>query len=363
MRILIINLGSTSSKIAVYEEEQELFVQSVSHDASTLASLHGPEAHRAYRAQMLAQVLAQHDMAPESLDAVCSRGGPLKPVPSGTYRIDENVVSDATDPNVGGIHPSCMGVTIAFELSRKYGIPAYFVDPVSTDEMIEEARYTGYRGMERRSLFHALNHKSMARKAAACLGKPYEQVNLIGLHMGGGLSAAAHQKGRFIDVFNVRDEGAFGMDRGGSLPVTDVVDLCYSGLSRDEVRSRLIRRSGVCSYLETKDFREVELRIEHGDREAEAVFRAMIYQYAKDIGALAAVMHFEVDGIFLTGGIAYSRRVCEAIKAYVGKLAPVIELPGENEMESLALGALRVLRGEQAERVYGKALCAERSSK
>ncbi|MBR6267605.1 MAG: butyrate kinase, partial [Selenomonadaceae bacterium] len=279
------------------------------------------------------------------LDAICSRGGPLKPVESGVYLIDDEAIKDAADPEIGGRHPSALGVVIAGELSNKLNIPAYFVDPVSTDELVDEARYSGYKGIPRDGLFHALNQKSMARKVAVELGKPYEELNLIGIHMGGGVCVAAHRKGRVIDAYNVTEDGCFSMDRCGNLPTTDLLKLAYSGIPYDELKKKLTTQGGVYSYLGTKDFKEVERKVYAGDEEAIGVFNAMVFQHVKCIGAMAAIMKFEVDAIFLTGGIAHSKMMCSALKSYTDGFAKTFILPGENEMQSLADGVMRVAKG------------------
>ena len=227
------------------------------------------------------------------------------------------------------------------------GIPSFFVDPVCVDEMTEVAHYAGFAGFRRLCQFHALNHKSIGRKAAQELGKAYEDVNLIVCHLGGGVSVGAHQHGRVVDVYNVKDEGSMGMDRGGGLPVNQLVDYCFSGKTKEEVKRTLGRRSGMFSYLGTTDFRVVCARKAEGDAEAAAAYQALVYQLSKDIGAMAAVLHFDVDAIVYTGGMAYEQSFCDDITACVGKIAPVLRLPGEEEMRSLAEGALRVLRGQQ----------------
>lgn len=355
MNILIVNLGATSSKIAVYDDNKELFTKNIAHDNAELNQLASHEEQLAFRKRMILETLGAAGWEMESIAAVCSRGGPLKAVESGTYRIDGEVVKDAANPVIGGRHPAGLGVEIAWQLAQEYQIPAYFADPVSTDELIDEARLTGLKGMYRDSMFHALNQKSAARQTAALLGKRYEEVNLIGVHMGGGVSVAAHRKGRVIDNFNTVVEGCFSMDRPGSLPTTEVVELCFSGMGKQEIRKLLHTQAGVSSHLGTKDFREVEERVKAGDKEADRVFRAMVYQHAKCIGAMAAALHNEVDAVFLTGGIAHSAMMCDSIKEYVGKLAPVIELPGENEMKSLADCVVRVCDGEPV-KVYGPAV-------
>ena len=354
MKVLVINLGATSSKIAVYEERQELFVKTVSHRTEELKEK-STEEQLLFRQELIVRELKEAGYDLHTFAAAISRGGSLKPVESGTYLIDENVLKDAENPLVGGRHASCLGIIIAHELSEQYSFPAYIADPVSVDELRDEARLTGVKGMHRISMFHALNQKAMARKAAAMLGKSYEEVNLIGVHMGGGVSIAAHEKGRTVDNFNTADEGSFCMDRPGSLPTAQVIDLCYSGkMKKDELKLWLLKKSGVYSHLGITDFLTLEKMIDGGNQEAKAVYEAMVYQQAKCVGAMAAAMKFQVDAVFLTGGIAHSRRMCDDMKSYLGALAPVLELPGENEMESLAECVLRVLNGETA-KCYGAA--------
>lgn len=355
MKTLIINLGATSSKIAIYESENELFTKTISHDTSLMNQIKSHNEQLEFRKNTILNTLKIAGFTMEIIEAICSRGGPLKAVESGTYEIDPEVVKDAANPYVGGRHPSALGVEIAWQLAKEYHIPAYFADPVSTDELIDEARLTGLKGMCRDSMFHALNQKSAARQTACILGKRYNEVNLIGLHMGGGVSVAAHCHGSVIDNYNTMNEGCFSMDRPGSLPTMDVIELCFSGMSKPEIRKLIQSQSGVYSHLGTKDFKEAENRIKAGDAEAEKVFKAMVYQHAKCIGAMASALRYEVDAIFLTGGIAHSRMMCDGIKSYVGKLAPVIELPGENEMKSLADCVVRVLEGEPV-KDYGQAI-------
>lgn len=345
MKVLVINPGATSTKLAVFDETAELLRISIDHSAADLA----PFAHVAdqmpWRRDLILRALDEKNVSIREMDAVCGRGGLLRHIPSGTYRVNDAVIRDILDPPYGE-HAANLGAYIAKELADPLGIPAYFVDPVCVDELSDLARVSGLKGVERQSFFHALNHKSVARKAAAQLGKPYEALNLIVAHLGGGVSVAAHEKGRVVDNFNVKDDGSMGLDRGGALPVNAIVDLCYSGKSRAEVKSLLGSGAGVYSYLGTKDFREVECRAFGGDSEALTVFRALAYQLGKDIGAMAAVMRFRVDAIVYTGGMAYSERFCDEISSYVSAVAPVLRLPGEEEMRALAEGALRVLHGE-----------------
>ncbi len=347
MKILVLNPGATSTKIAVYEDETEVFCETIRHTQEELAGFRHVIDQLDFRRELVMETLRAHGFSRADFASVCSRGGLLKHIPSGTYRISDAVLQDIYHPPYGE-HASSLGPVIAKQLADLAGITAFLVDPVSVDEMIPLARVSGYNGMERESFFHALNQKAVARKASAQLGKAYEEVNLIVAHMGGGVSVAAHEKGRVIDLFNVKDDGSFSMDRGGALPVNAVVKLCFSGLSQQEIKRLLGTESGVYSYLGTRDFREVEARMLSGDEQAALIFRAMAYQHAKDIGALAAVLRFDVDAIVLTGGIAYSSRFCDELSGYVQKIAPIIRIPGEEEMRALAEGALRVLHGEPA---------------
>ncbi|PKM38981.1 MAG: butyrate kinase [Firmicutes bacterium HGW-Firmicutes-9] len=347
MRILVINPGATSTKIAVYEDEAEVFSASLTHAAEELSGFSRVVDQLPLREGLVRSALTEAGYSPASFDAVASRGGLVRHIPSGTYEIDDQVIHDIYNPPFGE-HASSLGPVIARRIADEAKIPALLVDPVSVDELQPLARVTGLKGMERESFFHALNQKAVARKVAADLGKPYESLNLIIVHMGGGVSVAAHEKGRVVDVYNVKDEGSFSLDRAGGLPVNALVNLCYSGVTKQELKRKLSFEAGVFSYLGTRDFREVQQRMVDGDAEAKLIFQAMAYQHAKDIGAMAAVLKYAVDAIVLTGGIAHSELFCAEIGSYVEKIAPMLRYPGEEEMRALALGALRVLRGEAA---------------
>lgn len=347
MRILIINPGATSTKIAVYQDETEAFSASISHAPEELSGFIHIVDQLPLREGLVRAALMKAGYSPADFDAVCSRGGLVRHIPSGTYQINDAVIYDIYHPPFGE-HASSLGPLIARSIADEAGIPAYLVDPVSVDELQPIARISGLFGMERESFFHALNQKAVARKVAGDLGKPYESLNLIIAHMGGGVSVAAHEKGRVVDVYNVKDEGSFSLDRAGGLPVNALVNLCFSGVSKQDLKRKLSFEAGVYSYLGTHDFREVERRMLAGDEQAAMIYRAMAYQHAKDIGAMAAVLRFQVDAIVFTGGIANSERFCAEIASYIEKIAPVLRYPGEEEMRALALGALRVLRGETA---------------
>ena len=347
MRIFVINPGATSTKLAVFEDERPVWSRTVEHSEADLRPYARVVDQLPYRRALIEEALRAGGFRMADFDAVAARGGLLRHIPSGTYAVNDRMLHDIYEPPYGE-HASNLGAVLARELADEARIPAYITDPVCTDELTEVARVTGLKGMERQSFFHALNQKAMARRAAAQLGKPYEALRLIVVHMGGGVSVAAHDCGRVVDVYNVKDEGSFSMDRGGSLPVNALVNLCFSGKTKAEVKKLLGSEAGVYSYLGTRDFRAVEDRAFSGDAEARLIFDALVYQHCKDIGAMGAVLSFRVDGIVLTGGMANSKRLCAAITERVGTLAPVLVLPGEAEMEALALGALRVLRGEPA---------------
>lgn len=346
MKVLVINPGSTSTKIAIYEEETVIYSETIDHEAADLVPFSCVLEQLDYRKGLILRALEKAGYALTDLDAVSGRGGFMKHIPSGTYRVTDGVVEAMHQPLHE--HASNLGPLLARELADRAGIPAFFVDPVSVDEITDVARVTGMEGMERESFFHCLNHKGVARKVARQLGKTYETCNLVVCHLGGGVTSAAHLKGRAVDVTNIYDEGCFSMDRAGALPVHQLVDLCFSGRSREEILMQLATSGGVVSYLGTRDFRTVQqMAFEQGNEKAKRVFDAMVYQLSKDIAALSSVMCMEVDAIVLTGGMAYSDLFCSAVEARVGRIAPVLRFPGEMEMLSLAQGALRVLHGEE----------------
>ena len=351
MKVLVINPGATSTKVAVFEEEQELLKKSIVHTAQELEGFDRVIDQADFRQRAVLEAVAEGGFRLEDFDAVCGRGGLYRPIPSGTYAVSDRVMQDVEQAPYGE-HPSNLGAYLARRIGDLVGIPAFFVDPVCVDEMTEVAHVSGFAEFRRLSQFHALNQKSVGRKAARRLGKSYEEARLIVCHLGGGVSVAAHDHGRVVDVFNVKDEGAMGMDRGGGLPVNQLIDYCYAGRSREEVKRTLGRRSGMLSYVGTTDFREICARVVSGDERFTAAYRALVYQLAKDIGAMAAGLHFGGDAIVYTGGMAYEQFFCDDITAYVGRLAPVLRFPGEEEMRALAEGTLRVLHGEAQAETY-----------
>ena len=351
MKVLVINPGATCTKIAVFDEDKQVFKKGIDHSAQELDQFDRVIDQADYRQKAILDAVAESGYQLSDFDAVCGRGGLYRAIPSGTYAVSDAVMRDVEQAPYGE-HPSNLGAYLAKKLGDMVGIPAFFVDPVCVDEMTEVAHISGFREFRRQSLFHALNQKATARKAAEQMGKRYEDVKLIVCHLGGGVSVAAHDHGRVVDVFNVKDEGAMGLDRGGSLPVNALINYCYSGKSKEEVKRIFGRQSGMFSYVGTTDFREICAKVVEGDPKFVQAYEALVYQLAKDIGAMAAVLHFDVDAIVYTAGMAYEEFFCNDISKYVAKLAPIIRLPGEEEMRSLAEGALRVLHGEQEAGVY-----------
>ena len=351
MKVLVINPGATSTKIAVFDEDKQVFKKGIDHSAQELDQFDRVIDQADYRQKAILDAVAESGYQLSDFDAVCGRGGLYRAIPSGTYAVSDAVMRDVEQAPYGE-HPSNLGAYLAKKLGDMVGIPAFSVDPVCVDEMTEVAHVSGFREFRRQSLFHALNQKATARKAAEQMGKRYEDVKLIVCHLGGGVSVAAHDHGRVVDVFNVKDEGAMGLDRGGSLPVNALINYCYSGKSKEEVKRIFGRQSGMFSYVGTTDFREICAKVVEGDPKFVQAYEALVYQLAKDIGAMAAVLHFDVDAIVYTAGMAYEEFFCNDISKYVAKLAPIIRLPGEEEMRSLAEGALRVLHGEQEAGVY-----------
>lgn len=350
--ILVINPGSTSTKVAVYRNEAPLFVESCSHQPEELGRSPRVMDQFDIRRRVVDTALSGRGFDMKTLSAVACRGGRLKPLASGTYLVNDRMINDARR-GLQGEHASNLACVIGDGIARPLGIEAYVVDPVSVDELDDVARLSGVRHIPRNSLSHALNMKAIARKAAEDLGKPYPEARLVVAHIGGGGSVSVHVDGRMVDLFNSDKEGAFAAERAGCVPSLDLVDLCFSGrFTKDEVVRQLVGQGGLMSHLGTKDAREVERRIAEGDRHAALVFQAMAYQFAKAIGALAASVGGRLNGIAITGGMAHSESLVSMIRERVDFLAPVRVYPGENELESLAAGVLRVLRNQEAPKVY-----------
>lgn len=353
-RILTLNPGSTSTKVALFEDETELWSDTQRYDADLVRTFANIMDQESFRLDAVRQALARHETPVSSLDAVVGRGGLLKPIPGGTYSVNPAMIEDLKNCRWGA-HASNLGAPMAARLAAEAGHErAFIVDPVVVDELVPEARLSGIPEIERRSIFHALNQKAVARRAARELGKAYTEVNLVIAHMGGGISVGAHERGRVIDVNNALDgEGPFSPERAGSLPAGELVRLCFSGTyGLDQIMKKLVGGGGLVAHLGTNDLREVERRIDEGDEKAGRVYEAMAYQVAREIGARAAVLKGQVDAVVLTGGLAYSSRFTDRIASRVAFIAPVRIYPGEDESAALAQGALRVLKGEEQPRQY-----------
>lgn len=352
-RLLIINPGSTSTKIAIFDNEKPVMEQTLRHSNEELAPYASVIDQFEFRKNVILDTLNVNGINISKLSAVVGRGGLLRPMEGGTYKVNNRMLEDLRG-NVMGQHASNLGGIIADEIASQLGIPAFIVDPVVVDEMEEIARFSGMPEIKRISIWHALNQKAVARRAAADLGKKYEDINLIIAHLGGGISVGAHKNGRTIDVNNaLNGEGPFSPERTGSLPVSGLVKLCYSGRYTIEQLNKLIAgKGGIVAYLGTNDGREVVKMIEAGDKNAELVYKAMAYQVGKEIGACAAVLEGKVDAICLTGGLAYDKLLVGWIKEMVQFIGDVRIYPGEDEMIALAEGGLRVLRGEEKAREY-----------
>ncbi|MFH1335058.1 MAG: butyrate kinase [Candidatus Zixiibacteriota bacterium] len=352
-KILSINPGATSTKVALYLNENPLKVETIRHSTEELSSFKGTLDQLEYRLKLVLEFLESNRMKVTELSAVVGRGGPFKALESGTYPVSEKMLSDIRSGNVQADHPSNLGALIAHELVGGTDVPAFIVDPVSVDEFIPEARISGLPQIPRISLGHALNTKMVARKAARKLGKRYEELNLIIAHLGSGISVSSHLKGRMIDVNNANDMGPFSPQRTGALPVTGLAKLCYSGkYTQKEMTDLLTKKGGLLAHLGTDNVEEVQKRIDEGDEKAKLVYQAMIYQIAKEIGAMATTLDGRVDAVVLTGGIANSKRLTDSIIQKVKFIAPVLVFPGEDEMEALTRGALRILLGEEKLKEY-----------
>ena len=348
IKSLIINPGSTSTKIGVFEDETLLFEETLRHSTEEIAQYASIVDQKDFRKQIILDLLDKKNFDIKSLQVVVGRGGMLKPIPGGTYAVSDELLHDLKI-GVQGQHASNLGGILAREIGD-----SIIVDPVVVDELIPIARYSGVPELPRTSVFHALNQKAVAKRFAKEQGKAYDSLNLIVVHMGGGVSVGAHEKGNVIDVFNALDgDGAFSPERAGAVPSGALVKLCYSGkYTEKEVYKKIVGGGGFNAYLNTNDMRDVEKMVEGGDKNAEEIRDAFIFQVAKNIGSMSCVLKGKVDQIIMTGGIAYDKQVIAGLKERVGFIAPVTVYPGEDELLALAQGALRVLNKEEAAKEY-----------
>ena len=351
--VLAINPGSTSTKIAVYKNLLLVYGETISHSIDELSKFETIEEQYSFRKQAIVETVEKAGISLKEIAAVVGRGGLLKPLQGGTYNINQIMLEDLKK-GIRGNHASNLGAPLAYEIAKAVDIPSFIVDPVVVDEMIEVAKITGLPEFKRRSLFHALNQKAIARRAARDLGKEIEDCNLIVAHLGGGISIGAHLQGRVVDVNNALDgEGPFSPERSGTLPIGDVVRMCFSGeTSYEDLQKKLVGRGGLVAYFGTSDVRQVENLIKSGDKTASLVMNALAFQVAKNIGASATVLKGEVDAIVLTGGMAYVERLVKDIEARIRFISKVLIYPGEDEMLALTEGTLRVLMGQELAKNY-----------
>lgn len=352
-KLLIINPGSTSTKIGVYEGEKEVLEETLRHSAEEILKYDTIFDQLDFRKEVILKVLKEKGIDINELDAVVGRGGMLKPIEGGTYEVNEAMVEDLK-VGVQGPHASNLGGILSNEIAKEIGKKAFIVDPVVVDEMEEVARLSGVPELPRKSKFHALNQKAVAKRYAKEHNTSYEDVNLIVVHMGGGVSVGAHKKGRVIDVNNALDgDGPFSPERAGGVPSGELLEMCFSGkYSKEEVYKKLVGKGGFVAYANTNDARDLIKLSQEGDEKGSLIFNAFIYQIAKEIGSMAVVLDGEVDAVVLTGGIAYSDYVTNAINKKVKWIAPMVVYGGEDELLALAQGAIRVLDGVEEAKVY-----------
>ncbi len=352
--ILTINPGSTSTKVAVFDNETVAHEISLAHSMEALKQYDDISDQKPMREEAITQWLNQTGVKLADLDIIVSRGGLVRPIPTGTYEITDQMIEDLR-AGFSGVHASNLGAQIARDLAQKAGIRAYIADPVASDEMEEVARLSGLPEIQRRSNSHYLNMKSVTRRVCREQGFDMARDHFVICHLGGGISVAPQQAGRIIDTNNANESGPFSPERAGGLPVADLVRLAYSGdYTEKALMKKIIGNGGLMGYLKTNDGRKAEEMIDGGDAQAELIFRAMGYQIAKEIGASAAVLGGEVKAVILTGGLAYSKRLIGIIREYAGFVAPFIVEPGEDEMKSLAEAGLRILRGEEQSKNYDR---------
>ena len=352
-KLLIINPGSTSTKIAVYEDEKELFEETLRHSSEEIGEFKHILDQKSFRIELILEILQQNKIDIKEMNAIVGRGGLLKPIISGTYNVNDLMLKDLKE-SVQGEHASNLGAIIANEIANSINKPAFIVDPVVVDEMEEIARLSGIPELQRKSIFHALNQKAVAKRYAKENSKKYEDINIIVCHMGGGVSVGAHKNGKIIDVNNALDgDGAFSPERSGGVPAGDLARMCFSGkYTLEEVLKKITGKGGFVAYLDTNDARVVEKGALLGEPKAKLVHDAMGYQVAKDIGAAATVLNGKVDVIILTGGMTYGKPMVNLISEKVGFIAPIVVYPGEDEMLALAQGVIRVLSGEEELKEY-----------
>jgi butyrate kinase len=350
--ILVINPGSTSTKVALFEGEKNISQRNLNHSVEDISQFEKISEQYDFRKEAILKWIEEEGVTPKDLIAVVGRGGLLKPMPSGTYKVTNAMIEDLRI-GVQGEHASNLGGIIAKSIADSEKIDAFIVDPVAVDEFDEVARISGLPELPRVSLVHALNIRAVSRRVAEKLGKKLEEANFIVAHLGGGISVVPMKLGKIIDANNANEAGPFSPERAGGVPVGDLVKLAFSGkYTYGELKKKIVGKAGLVGYLGTNDAREVVKMVEEGDKRAELIFDAMAYQIGKEIGSCAASLYGKVDRVVLTGGIAYSKMLTDKIEEMVGFIAPVEVVPGEDEMQALAEGAHRVVIGEEAPKIY-----------
>ena len=353
LKILVINPGSTSTKVAYFEDETRVWQEDIFYSQDQLAAFDSYLDQVELRKNDIVELVKNHNLELAKLSAIAARGGPFKPLISGTYTIDEKLIHDIKNKQVRADHISNIAALIAYELGKVYQLPAFFTDPVSVDEFEPVARISGFAGIERQSLLHALNIKAVARIAATDLKQSLDSLNLIVCHLGGGISICAMKQGRMIDVNNANEEGPFSPERAGTIPASSLAKFCFTqNKSYEEIKRMIVGQGGLNALLGTSDLREVEAQIYAGDDRAEHVLRAMAYQIAKEIGAMSTVLLGKVDGIVMTGGVARCQMLIDWVEERTKFIAPILLYPGEREMEALSAGVRRVLTGEEEAKTY-----------
>ncbi len=354
IRILAINPGSTSTKIAVYIGTNPVFIQTIRHTKEEIEKYDRITDQFQFRKDLILKELKDADIRIDLIRVVMGRGGVVKPVESGVFEVNEKMLHDLREC-VYGEHASNLGGLIAWDIAHSLpDAKAYITNPVVVDELEDIARLSGHPLLPRRSIFHALNQKAVARQHAKSIMRKYEELNLVVVHLGGGITVGAHKHGRVVDVNQGLDgDGPFSPERSGTLPAGDLVRLCFSGkYSEKEVLKMITGQGGMVAYLGTNSAYEVEKRAADGDQKAKLIYDAMAYQVAKEVGAMATVLGCSVDGILITGGIAYDKYFVNQVISYVHRIAPVHVYPGEDEMKALAMNALRVVKGETTAKIY-----------
>lgn len=351
-RILVINPGSTSTKLALYEKQGLIVQENITHSPGELEVFDDILQQEEYRSKLVKKTLSQWQVSPEALTSVVARGGLLPNMKGGGYLVTPAML-EAIRSGKASPHASNLGALLAWSIAEPIGIPAYIYDSVTSDEFTDLAKITGMPDVSRQSMCHVLNMKAVSRKVAAEYGRPYEEMKLIVAHLGGGVSISVHEDGKIVDA--IRDDaGPFSPERAGGVPLLYVIDMCYCGrYSKNDMLKRVRGMGGMKAYLGTPDCREIEARIQRGDEKAELIYQAQAYQISKGIGEMAPVVSGRLDCVILTGGMAHSKLMTDMIRERVEFIAPVKILPGEFEMEALAMGAVRILQGEPV-RQYGE---------